>query len=126
MEFAPCFVEFLQVGVLQVLDELEFEALRVGEFANARGNGFSSGDSRSAVTPPGLLRIMRTPNLKSSIGCSSHLQPHASCADSFTDCTFPKSRRAAAAASFLDIPVATNSSVFSSTCSRISSERSLY
>ena len=39
--------------------------------------------------------------------------------------TLPNSRRAAAAASFLDMPVATSSSIFSSRCSLISSERSL-
>ena len=38
--------------------------------------------------------------------------------------TFPNSLRALAAASFLDIPPATNSSIFSSRCSRISSDRS--
>src|SRR6266852_2082124 len=48
---APRLVEFVHVGALQVLDKLQFEAFRVGEFADARRNGFPFRDSRSAVTP---------------------------------------------------------------------------
>src|ERR1700675_4220795 len=41
----------MHVGALQILDELEFEAFRVGEFANACRNPFSSRDWRSGVAP---------------------------------------------------------------------------
>ena len=44
-------VEFVHVGALQILDELQFEAFRVGEFADACRNGFPFRDSGSAVTP---------------------------------------------------------------------------
>ena len=48
---APRLIEFVHVGALQVFDELQFEAFRVGEFANACGNGFPLGEFRSAVSP---------------------------------------------------------------------------
>ncbi len=36
-------VEFVHIGALQVLDELQFEAFGVGEFADASGNGLPLG-----------------------------------------------------------------------------------
>jgi len=48
---ATCLVEFVHVGALQVLDELQFEALRVTEFANRCRNGFALRELRGAVAP---------------------------------------------------------------------------
>ena len=41
----------MHIGALQVLDELQFEAFRVSEFADARRNSFPSRDLGGAVTP---------------------------------------------------------------------------
>jgi hypothetical protein len=38
---ATGFVQLVYVGALQVFDELQFEALRVGELADYSGNGFA-------------------------------------------------------------------------------------
>ncbi len=48
---AACFVKLVHVGALQVFDQLQFEALRVGELADAGGNGFTPGELRGAVAP---------------------------------------------------------------------------
>jgi len=48
---APRFVEFVHVGALQVFDKLQFEAFRVGEFADAGRNSFPPSEFRSAVAP---------------------------------------------------------------------------
>jgi hypothetical protein len=48
---AACFVEFVHVGALQVFNQLQFEALRVGELADAGGNCFPSGELRGAIAP---------------------------------------------------------------------------
>jgi len=48
---AACFIEFVHVGALQVFDQLQFEALRVGELADAGGNCFAPGELRGAIAP---------------------------------------------------------------------------
>jgi hypothetical protein len=48
---APRFVEFVHVGTLQVFDELQFEAFRVRQFADARRNGFPFRKFRSTEAP---------------------------------------------------------------------------
>jgi hypothetical protein len=52
------------------------------------------------------------------------VQPHTARLSSSINVRLPNSRRAASEASFRDIPPATNSSIFSLRCSRISAERS--
>ena len=49
----------MHVGALQVFDELEFEALRIGEFADARGNRFHLGEFRSALPPRSCHEFIR-------------------------------------------------------------------
>ena len=41
----------MDIGALQVFDELQFEAFGVGEFADARGNSLPFGELRSAEAP---------------------------------------------------------------------------
>jgi hypothetical protein len=48
---APRFVEFVHVGALQVFDELQFKAFRVGEFSDRGRDGFPLGYPRSSVAP---------------------------------------------------------------------------
>lgn len=38
---ATGFVQFVYVGALEVFDELQFEALGIGELADCSGNGFA-------------------------------------------------------------------------------------
>ena len=44
-------VEFVHVGALKVLNELQFETLRIGEFADARRDSLPACDTGGAVTP---------------------------------------------------------------------------
>jgi hypothetical protein len=41
----------VHVSALQVLDELQFEASGVGEFANRGGNGFAFRELRGPIAP---------------------------------------------------------------------------
>jgi hypothetical protein len=63
----------MDIGALQIFDELLLKALCVGEFVNGSGNSFPSGEFRGAVTPrPGdkFIRACFPPgNGRTKTGC---------------------------------------------------------
>src|SRR5580704_10608252 len=76
------------------------------------------------IVKPGALASMRNAYRMSCTKSSTDGHRHTSRPSSSISVTFPNSRRAAASASFLDIPPSRNSSIFSSRCARISSDNS--